>query len=110
MEVCEQTEGYQNTGKRFIWPLDGRITNSPTEPHGLISLSTNSCCSNRSFIRLSQARGLECAVAKEPLCATLRRVLPCASRRSSPRGLKELLCSKNSLAGPVRATFRELVH
>lgn len=58
--------------KVFHLVIDARKTNSPTEPHGLISLATNSRSSNRSFIRLSQARGLECAVAKEPLCAVLR--------------------------------------
>lgn len=49
-----------------------RKTNCPTEPHGLISLPANSCYSNRSFIGLSQARGLECAAAKKhsvPSCA-----------------------------------------
>lgn len=38
-------------------------------PLSLIPLATNSRYSNRSFIRLSQARGLESAVGKEPLCA-----------------------------------------
>lgn len=87
--------------KCFIWSNMAEKTKSPTEPHGLIPLATNSRYSNRSFIRLSQARGLECALAKEPLCAP-----SC----SSPRGLKGLLCSKNSLAGTACATFRELVH